>query len=83
MGSVLSSIIIPETKGKSLEQIQEYFEKKKLKTSESKNKKSGSSEDDKKKTCSNDQSLLSSVSVATSPITESACVITQEEMTKL
>ncbi|XP_050695630.1 facilitated trehalose transporter Tret1-like isoform X2 [Eriocheir sinensis] len=84
VGSVLSSIIMPETKGKSLEQIQEYFEKKNLKASESKNKKSGASEDDTKKTCCNDQSMLSSVSVATSPITESACVITQEEeMTKL
>lgn len=80
MGSILSCIVLPETKGKSLEQIQEYFERKTLKASESKNKKNGVSEE----SCRTDQSMMSSIHITTPPITESACGIRQEEeMTKL
>lgn len=82
---VLSTIILPETKGKSLEQIQEYFEKKTSKASEGKTEKEDASQMDNKKTCSsNDESLMSSVAVVTSPTAEKTCMKIQlEDVTKL
>lgn len=83
MCSVLSYIILPETKGKSLEQIQEYFEKKTLKPSQGKNENKVSEEDGK--ICNTfDKTPISSIpTVNSSAVEKVTWMIMQEDATKL
>ena len=85
--SVLSTIIIPKIRGKSLEQIQDYFEKKSLKLSNSDNKTNCSSQlktEEKKTDRTDDGSLSTPHLIVFVPSTEKINVITEkEETTKL
>lgn len=87
MFSVLAIIILPETRGKSLEQIQDYFEGKSLKASNGKDKDNYTVEvkTKGKKTCSKvGESILSSVPIVVAPpAKELSLAIEKEEITKL
>lgn len=80
--SVLASIFVPETRGKSLEQIQEYFESK-SKKAKGTNKENSTSQE-KNTSSAIDESLLIPAPVAITPPTNKLTVPTEmEENTKL